>query len=270
MNDSTDKKIIHGKIISNTPVCANYFEMEIQAPWIAKKSSPGKFITVQIQTHTTDPLLKIPLAIHDTNNENISLLYRVVGAGTTLLSERHANETITLLGPLGNGFDLNPIIQNKNLNVIIVAGGCGIAPLYLLSKSIAENTKNKIDFFIGVKTKDEIICEEKLKALNIKNIHIVTEDGSQGYQGYVTDCVKEHIQKTNEPLYIFGSGPSVMLDILREYSCHNKIPTQLSFESYMACGIGACLGCVVKFPEEEHKLCCKDGPIFKFGHNDSK
>ena len=209
---------------------------------------PGQFVMVQIMSETTDPLLRIPLGIHAINNNGISLLYRVVGQGTKLLSKKQTGETINILGPLGNGFNIT-----KHKNNILVAGGCGIAPLYALAQKLQEH---HVELFIGAATKDQIYINE-FKALDIP-VHIATEDGSAGFHGLITDLAKQHL---DDNVMVYASGPNPMLQALANITNSLNIPAQLSLEAYMSCGIGMCRGCAIT-TKSGYKMCCQDGPVF--------
>ncbi|GAH00222.1 unnamed protein product, partial [marine sediment metagenome] len=138
------KKIDTGEIIAKLPITADHMVMEIVAPRLAQQAKPGQFVMVKIQNNTTDPLLRIPLSIHSINANGISLLYRVIGTGTELLARKDPGDQINILGPLGNGFDVNI----KPAKAILIAGGYGVAPLYALAELLI--TKNKaVTVFIG-------------------------------------------------------------------------------------------------------------------------
>jgi dihydroorotate dehydrogenase electron transfer subunit len=249
---STIKKIITGEIIAKLEPMANYMVMEISAPELAQQAKPGQFIMVKIQDNTTDPLLRIPLGIHSVNANGISLLYRVIGKGTKLLAQKNPGEKINILGPLGNGFNTNI----KADEVILVAGGYGIVPLYALAEQLI--AKNKVvKMFIGAATAEQIIGAKEFTDLGV-NVHIATEDGSKGFKGFVTELVKQYLTKD---VMVYGCGPNPMLHALAALTNKLKIPAQLSAEAYMACGIGVCRGCAIK-TKTGYKMCCQDGPVF--------
>jgi dihydroorotate dehydrogenase electron transfer subunit len=248
------KKIIQGEIIANMAITAEHFLMEIVAPWLAENAVPGQFVMVKIQENTTDPLLRIPLGIHSINKHGISLLYRVIGKGTKLLSTRTPGEKINLLGPLGNGFNTNV----KQTQAVLVAGGYGVVPLYALAETLINKHKT-VDIFIGAATKAQIICTKEFAKLGAK-VHIATEDGSEGHKGLITELVQQNLPQ-NDSTIVYACGPTTMLKALANITQELKIPAQLSVEAYMACGIGVCRGCAVT-TTEGYKMCCQDGPVF--------
>jgi len=249
------KKIILAEIITNSEITPDHFLMQIKSSWLAQNSIAGQFVAVKVQENTTDPLLRIPLAIHSINKDGISLLYKVVGNATKILCSKRPQQIINILGPLGNGFDVN-----KNKQAVLVAGGYAVSPLYALAQTLV-NKNNQVTVFIGAYSKQQILCEEKFTDLG-GQVHIATEDGSQGYKGYVTELLKKHIGKLKNlsNVVMYAAGPLPMLNALVKAN-KRSIPTQLALESYMACGIGVCRGCVIP-TSKGYKLCCKDGPVF--------
>ena len=256
------KKTIKAKIISNKKIASDHFMMRIESQYLAKNSSPGQFVTVKAQNRTYDPLLRIPLGIHAIEKKGIRLLYKVVGTATELLSLKKKEEKIDILGPLGNGFDLTPLLQEKDAKAIICSGGHGIAPLYALAEAIKEN-KREMDFFIGACAKKHIVCSKEIKALGARK-HIATEDGTMGWQGHVTSLLEDFLGKSKtdrKKVIIYACGPKAMLKVIAKEAKKLKIQAQVSVDEYMVCGIGACLGCAIK-TIDGYKLVCKDGPVF--------
>ena len=255
------KRIVNAEIISNEPIVKGHFVVLLKAPEIASCSKPGQFVTVKVQQGTTDPLLRIPLSLYRIEPDKVSLLYKVAGSGTQLLSTKKVGEFVSLLGPLGNGFDIDIFKGADNDEAILVGGGCGVAPLYGLAEALIKKGI-KTTVFIGARLKGQVLCESEFMHLNT-TVYVSTEDGSAGYKGYVADLLEQHIQTLTHPLKIclYGSGPNIVLKLLAKIANQLDIPAQLSFESYMACGIGACYGCTVN-TRTGYKLCCKDGPVF--------
>lgn len=270
------KKVIKAEILSNRQIAPNYFVMDIKAPWLGQNSHPGQFVNIRVQEDVTDPLLRIPLGVHRMGLNGISLLYKVVGQGTKLLSQRKKGEIVDILGPLGSGFDFSQAARKKDSAAILVAGGQGIAPLCGLALTIIAK-KRKVDFFIGTGTKDHVLCARELEKLGVK-VHVATDDGTMGYRGNVTDLVTKHLKnlisasgsgkpgagRTRRGIFIFACGPKVMLATLAKDAKKFRIPLQVTYDEYMACGIGACRGCAVE-TTEGIKLACEDGPVFDAG-----
>jgi dihydroorotate dehydrogenase electron transfer subunit len=184
------------------------------------------------------------------------LLYKVIGNATKILSSKRPQQIVNILGPLGNGFDIK-----KNKQAILVAGGYAVSPLYALAQTLV-NKNNQVTVFIGAYSKQQILCEKEFINLGAQ-VHIATENGSQGYKGYVTELLKKHTSKFKKMsnVMIYAAGPFPMLSALVKVTKGLAFPTQLSLESYIACGIGVCRGCAIP-TSKGYKLCCKDGPVF--------
>ena len=224
---------------------------------LKKTAKPGQFVSIKC-ADTTSPLLKRPFGIHKINDHGIELLIKRIGKATNLLSQKKEGDEIIVLGPLGKGFE----IDYKKKEILLVAGGYGIVPLYFLADQIRKkNKKAKIKVFIGGKTKEDIFCADDFKKLNAE-VCFSTNDGSYGHKGYVTSILMKEIVKL-EPknCVIYACGPKPLLIAISDISKEEKIKTQVSMEEYLACGIGICMGCAIETVQGK-KLVCKDGPVF--------
>ncbi len=179
-----------------------------------------------------------------------------MGGGTKILSQKKSGEFLDIIGPLGNGFDYRQAVKAKAAKNILIAGGMGVAPLFFLAEKIKAS---KPLVLIGAKTKKQILCAQEFKKLDCP-LKLATDDGSLGFKGKVTDLLKIILGQT-KPIGLFSCGPQPMLKAVSEIARENKIKAQLSLEEHMACGIGACLGCVVS-TKGGYKRVCKDGPVF--------
>ena len=254
------KKIGDYKIIANIKIAPDYYEIELAAIELSKKFNPGQFVQVQVQENTTDPFLRIPLAIHATSPRGIKLLYKVVGRGTETLSNKAKGSSINLLGPLGNGFTTDQAIKNKKAVAFIVGGGHGIAPLYSLVQFLRQN-KIPVESFVGAGSCEEILCETNLKKCGA-GVCLATENGTKGHRGFVTELLEKSIKNNKEKeIAVFACGPRPMLKEVARICKKTDTPAQVSLDAYMACGIGACKGCAIA-TKDGYKLVCKDGPIF--------
>lgn len=211
----------------------------------AFKGKPGQFY--MIRAWQDEPILWRPISIHDINDNSIEFLYKLEGRGTKILSKIKLEEEVEIMGPLGNGFDLEKI-KGK---IAIVTGGIGIAPMNYLIKSM----KN-IDMDIYAGFRDEVYCIENFNNL-VDKVVVVTEDGSCGEKGYVTD----YFHPEDYDL-VLCCGPEIMMNKVILMCREKKIPLYVSMEKRMACGIGACLVCTCK-TKFGNKRTCKDGPVFK-------
>lgn len=243
------KQIVNAKILKNKLIAKHTYELIFQSHDIAKNISCGQFIHIRI-TDTTSPLLRRPISIAGVNDSgSCKIIYKVVGKGTQLLSQKKPGEYLDILGPLGHGFPTD--IQDKK--PVIMGGGVGTAPLLFLAQQIPAGRA-----FVGFATKDEIFGIETLKTAGF-DTKIYTDDGTYGKKGYPTDELEKHIDKDS---IIFACGPTPLLKKVKNIAKTKNIPTYISLEERMACGVGACLGCSVKTPDGGYKKTCSDGPVF--------
>jgi dihydroorotate dehydrogenase electron transfer subunit len=180
-----------------------------------------------------------------------------------MLSALHETDLLDVLAPLGKGFDLGEVEEEK----LIVGGGVGLAPLYLLAKELAATSKVRL--FAGGRTRDDILCITEFERLGVE-CYTATEDGSLGERGLVTEALVRRLNELNGKVTIYACGPHGMLNAVAGIAAKRNIPCQVSLEGYMACGVGACLGCVAPghshSPETPDFRCvCTDGPVFESG-----
>ena len=246
---------IKAKIISNKRFKENYWHLEFESGAIAQKALPGQFVNIKV-SEGFEPLLRRPLSIHEVKKDKVKLFYEVIGRGTCILSARKPGELLDIIGPLGQGFDYSQQANALGIKNILIAGGMGVAPLFFLAQQIKAS---KPLVLIGAKTKRQILCAPEFKRLGCV-LKLATDDGSVGFKGRVTDLLKIVLEQV-KPGKLFSCGPRPMLKAVSEIAQENKIPAQLSLEEHLACGIGACLGCVVS-TKGGYKRVCKDGPIF--------
>ena len=211
--------------------------------------APGQFYMLKAWDNSL-PLMR-PISVYNVENEHLHFLYKVVGKGTEWLSNLKKGDKIELLGPLGNGFPCSEVSGR----VALVGGGIGIPPLFETAKHLTKKGC-KVDVFLGYK--EELFAFEYFAEV-CENIFIASENGNEGYKGFITDIF--HAQHYNA---VFTCGPEVMMKKVKERCDAQQVPVWLSMENRMACGIGACLVCTCK-TTEGMKRCCKDGPVF-FGN----
>ncbi|PLX87342.1 MAG: dihydroorotate dehydrogenase electron transfer subunit [Desulfuromonas sp.] len=256
-------------VLSNQEISPGYFRMRILAPGYDAVAQAGQFVMFRVQ-RSLPPLLRRPFGIFRTGflapdcdgmpaKEYIELVYKVVGLGTEIMQDLHEGDKIELLGPLGRGFDLGDPAQDK----ILVGGGIGLVPLYMLAEKLAD--KSKVRLLMGGRTRDDIITVTEFERLGVET-YVSTEDGSLGEEGLVTQVLQRKLQKYPSAR-VYACGPMGMLDAVQSICATNRVALQVSLEALMACGVGACLGCVVKgaghSEESPRYLCtCKEGPVF--------
>lgn len=247
-----------GIIISNQQVGEQLWEIEILAPSVAKECKAGQFLHLKVDDQN-NPLLRRPISIYDVdlNAGKIVLLYKLVGLGTNLISLKHAGETIDLMGPLGHGFSVSSAYKN----ILLVGGGVGIAPLLYLGRTL-KSLGSAVTVLHGAANRNQLVSGERFNRLGIDYLP-ATLDGSAGYHGLVTGLMAEKLT-SGKIDYIYCCGPEPMMAAVAAYAEQTGIPGEVSLEEYMACGVGACLGCARKLKSraETYVKVCQDGPVF--------
>jgi dihydroorotate dehydrogenase electron transfer subunit len=257
-------------ILSNQEIASGYYRMRILAPDFGNVARPGQFVMFRVQT-SLPPLLRRPFGIFRTGflpadcdgqpaKEFLEILYKVVGSGTTIMSSLHEGDRVEVLGPLGRGFD----VGNPDSEKILVGGGIGLVPLYMLARELVKTSKVRL--LMGGRRRDDIIVVTEFERLGVET-YVSTEDGSLGEEGLVTQVLERKLQKYPEA-DVYACGPTPMLEAVQQLCATRKVSLQVSLEALMACGVGACLGCVVKgvghTDQSPRYLCtCKEGPVFR-------
>jgi dihydroorotate dehydrogenase electron transfer subunit len=252
----------------------NIYALTIACQEIAREAKPGQFVHIHCG-NGLDPLLRRPISINNVQQQEglVTFWYQVVGKGTELLSKVKTGETLDIIGPLGHGFET--ALKGKKIGLI--GGGMGIAPLVFLGRELAK--ENQVQGFLGGRSKDFLPALTSIKDFPFA---VTTDDGSVGEKGLVTALLVEWLQKKQLDL-LYACGPRPMLAEVVRLVRSYKIPLQVSLESVMACGVGACLGCTckgtgkavsaptewnpqnnssIRQPEEHWLKVCKDGPVF--------
>jgi dihydroorotate dehydrogenase electron transfer subunit len=243
---------VTAEVISRTEPMPDACLLWLWAPGIAKVCLPGQFVMVRC-AGSHEPLLRRPLSIHRTaGGEQIALLFNVVGRGTSLLSRCRAGDSIDVLGPLGNGFSVQPASRK----LLLLAGGMGIAPLVFLADKAAEQGRD-VELLIGAATAS-LVCPRSLLPSGV-NPAIATDDGSAGRRCVVTDLLGDCL---TEPDQVFACGPLSMYQAIAAQGLPKGKSVQVCMELAMACGLGACLGCTIKTREGLRQV-CQDGPVFE-------
>lgn len=257
-------------IISKQKLKEDIFKLTLRSPLISKTAKPGNFVHIRVSP-SHYPLLRRAFSVHyiDKQKRCFDVLFRVVGKGTDILSKKSPGDVLDLIGPIGNDFSF----PQKGETVMLVAGGMGIAPLWFLFTNLAKKIdKGKLMFFLGAKNKSELLYCEKLKDIKT-TLTVTTDDGSFGTKGMVTDAFLKEIRrfdlahhtkrkKGSQKLMIYACGPPEMLKTMSQISKKHDLSCQISLEESMACGVGACWGCAVKFDNGGYKRVCIDGPVF--------
>ena len=204
-------------------------------------TNAGQFINIKLD----GLFLRRPISVFDVNDSYVTIIYKIVGEGTQQMSLMKEGQELDVLTGLGNGYDLS----KSGDRPLLLGGGVGVPPLYLLAKRLIAQNK-KVSVVLGFNTKDEVFCEDEFRALGA-DVTVATADGSCGVKGFVTDAMPENYS------FFYTCGPEPMLKAV--YSA-SKTDGQFSFEERMGCGFGACMGCSCK-TVTGYKRICKEGPV---------
>jgi dihydroorotate dehydrogenase electron transfer subunit len=237
----------------------DYFLFRIESPLLAGGAKPGQFLMVRVSDQVY-PLLRRPLSIHAKESNSLEIFFQIAGQGTTILAQKKEGEGLDILGPLGKGFDWDADIKGKL--VYLVGGGRGIAPLYFLAQEL-RTAGARVKVLYGGKGLPDLPLKQKFEKAGL-NIACSTDDGTSGFQGFVTGLLQREISE-QPPAALFVCGPDSMMKKTAEIAAREKIPAQFSLESMMGCGFGACWGCVKRIRKGDDgawRKICEDGPVF--------
>lgn len=248
-------------VIEQTPDAGGYWRIAMHSPVIAPRVRPGQFVHLRLPA-PADAILRRPFSVFRTEAERLEILYKAVGRGTRAMTELRPGATVGLLGPLGRGF---PMPSPDRLPVL-VAGGYGMAALYLL----AVQARRAGLVFVGGASAVDVLCVPEFEALGW-TVRIATEDGSSGLRGLVTDALDAWLSseldgRTPE---FFACGPNGMLRAVGERAIASGWTAWLSLDRSMGCGVGACLTCVQKVRDPSQPggwtwaRVCREGPVFE-------
>ncbi|MFZ2149170.1 MAG: dihydroorotate dehydrogenase electron transfer subunit [Sedimentisphaerales bacterium] len=303
---SSAKGVFEAIVSSNKHIGNRFYKLRLDFSGAGARAfadfHPGQFAQLDLSGTALPSVEKIPEDLLDTAGRNIllrrpfsftdvtieknktfaELLYCVVGPATLRMTTLSAGDSLSVIGPLGNGFS----VPDGKKNVLLVVGGMGVPPLLHLAKFLTANSRaTRLDViaFAGAKTAQELPFESRLDEISqqlgfslpefarygIESL-VATDDGSAGYHGFVTDCLAEWLNQSDlsiKDMVIYACGPEQMLARLAEIAKNKNIDCQLSLERRMACGIGLCQSCAVECyvsnsNETVYKMCCKDGPVF--------
>ena len=249
---------MQAKIIGLAELSSGYFQLLLQAPAIAAAALPGQFVQIRVAgPGGIDPLLARPLSIHRAlPSGELSVIFKVVGRGTARLAAVKAGTSLTVLGPIGKGF----AIPEFTGHLALLAGGVGMPPLFFLAEWLRRTRRAPaITLFYGGRNGADLLCLPEWEALWV-SVVTATDDGSHGFHGLVTEPFRQQLTERAVD-FLAACGPRPMLRAVQRLALAHGIPGQLSLEARMACGVGACLGCVCA-TLTGHRRVCVDGPVF--------
>lgn len=248
------KQKVNAKIITQKEIASDIYDMWI-ATDLAAEAKPGQFICIYPKNAST--LLPRPISICEVaeDKKTLRIVYRIAGQGTQEFSGYQAGETIAIMGTLGNGF---PVEEATGKKVFLIGGGIGIPPILQAAKDMDA----EIQILAGYRDA-QLFLKEDLEQYG--TVYVATEDGSVGIKGNVMDAIAANQLEAD---MIFACGPMPMLRAIKQYAARKNIKAYISLEERMACGVGACLGCVVKTKKIDHHShvhnarICTEGPVF--------
>ncbi len=259
------------RIIKNMEVAKNIWEMSMSSPKLASAAYAGQFLMLRVRDELS-PLLRRPFSFStiDSSSGMFSILYKVIGHGTRIMTSLKPNDTVDVLGPLGRGFRLPPENARK---VWLLAGGIGIAPFFELLTYIKKTKRDlELTLFYGATTANELVKSDFFED-NSCLLNVCTDDGTYGFHGFITGAMEKTCSSTGNPDYFYSCGPNPMQQKIIKWAKDTGISGQVSMETAMACGMGVCLGC--SLPEtfleakqsatEKYLRVCREGPVFTIG-----
>lgn len=229
------------KILSNEKIARDVYKMVLEGD-TQYITAPGQFINIRLE----GKFLRRPISVCDCDGSTITIIYKVVGSGTEYMSKLEKGRVLDILTGLGNGYDIS-----KSTKPLLVGGGAGVPPLYMLAKKLIASGQKPV-VILGFNTEEEIFYEQEFKSIGC-DVRVTTVDGSYGIKGYVTDAFPDDYD------YFYTCGPMPMFRAIEKAA---KTSGQYSFEERMGCGFGACMGCSCKTKYGSKRI-CKDGPVLE-------
>ncbi len=239
---------------------AGYVRLGFLSEPLARSIGPGQFVNITCGD-PREMFLPRPFSLHRLLRDDagepvgIEIMFRVEGRGTRWLASLRPGDTAEVTGPLGTGFQLD---QDTSRDFLVVAGGIGVAPMPVLVEKLRDVSRNVV-VLIGARSEQGLVCDDELRALGAE-VEMATEDGSRGFHGLVSQLADDRLALGEHAVFACGPGP--MMAAIAQLVISREVPCQVSLESMMACGVGACMGCVVPTSDGGHRRVCAEGPVF--------
>jgi len=248
-------------ITMHEEVAPGHYRIAVHAPEIARAAKPGQFAMLEVAPGYA-PFLRRPMSFERIFGDGVSFLVKVEGEGTRLLARLAAGQALSVQGPLGNGFS----IENAYERHILVAGGIGVAPLPALAEALIPLGSRAPEVIVAARNERLLLCEDEFRQMGCV-VHVATDDGTAGEKALATEMIEGLDPAPGTCVY--ACGPMPMLAAVAKMMIARNVDCQVSLEARMACGDGACLGCVVESKGEREGgdmvLVCTDGPVFDAG-----
>jgi dihydroorotate dehydrogenase electron transfer subunit len=242
------------KILVNEKISPLYWRMVFDAPQLAREVKAGQFVHIRTDDQGLNPFFRRPFSVYRAQKV-VEIIYNVVGRGTERLSLKKQGDTVDVLGPLGTPFEMPPPGTKQ---VILIAGGIGIAPMLILS-DVLKHGKYELVLLYGGRDSSHVYPMHEFKDNGVA-VHVATDDGSAGQKGRV-NVLFSHIDPDPVHTFLYTCGPNPMMKAVQEFARNNDLSGQGACEEIMACGLGACLGCSIE-TQDGFKTVCYDGPAF--------
>lgn len=259
-----EPRILESIILGNECIAREIYRLTLEYDNAEMKIKPGQFVNLYLNDKSM--ILPRPVSVCEAGNNRLTLVYRVVGKGTEVLSGYAPGETIRVSTPLGNGYDLTDSAWTRNgapKKIVLAAGGLGVPPMIELAKTLRRELERKTEIIAVIGFQDEVFLKAELEQF-CDRVLVATDSGVSGFHGNVVELMRTMDQPGD---YCMACGPKLMLKAVTEYCLEKNLPIQVSLEERMGCGYGACVGCTCKIKEDHDsvklKKVCKDGPIFR-------
>ncbi len=241
-------------VVKREQLTPTIYALHLRSTYIAGTIQPGQFVNIKVQ-QSNYPLLRRPFSVASKEDDTITIIFDVVGEGTHILSKKEPGDVIDVLGPLGHPFTM----PGRGSIPVLVAGGLGMAPMPILTQTLAGHGITDVVTFLGARSKDSLIDYK------LKNVHFATDDNSKGFHGTVVALLDAWLDSVKAgKVTVYACGPNPMLRALQSALRKRSVGGQVSLECVMACGVGLCQGCPVASVkgDKKYELVCKDGPVF--------
>jgi dihydroorotate dehydrogenase electron transfer subunit len=259
------KRNLTAAVLANGPVAPGFCRMVLDLRGADRLFAPGQFFQLRVRPDGLDPLLRRPFAPSEVEADYLAFVYAVVGRGTEAMAALAAGDAVEVLLPLGRGYTLPP---EPATHAVLVGGGCGAPSLLVLAQSLAARG-NPVHIALGAQTASGLLEVDAMRGV-ARHLELATDDGTAGLEGHAVAAAAGLLDRlpAGTPVRLYGCGPEPMLRGLAELAALRQAPCEVSLEARMACGFGACVGCVVKVRDEArdegfvYRKACQDGPVF--------
>lgn len=259
---------IDAPILAHEQLADYEFEITVHAPPVAEEARPGQFVQV-LYDRSYNPFTRRPFSVYRVDKEKgiFSIVYLARGVFTQGMRKKRVGETLSVVGPLGNWYIPDP---DLDVTHILVGGGVGAPPLYFLAHELVTGGKKDLRVIVinGARTESLLVATREFAELDVE-LYITTNDGSRGMQGLVTDQLVDILARRRHRCHVYACGPTAMLRAVGDLCIARGIPCQVSVETVMPCGLGVCMGCVVKIKDKysptgfSYLRSCYEGPVFR-------